>query len=340
MSKHNYRRRSYSSDRDRRDRRHRDSRRDYKDDKYRREESDRRDYRDERRRSPDRRNKREDSERVIRRSPERKDIRPSSPTEKQPEKKDNGFSSNFKAKSSGVKQLTNFHSVGMNYMSSFDKKLYVGNIPKGLNENTLFKLVSAAMKRIAPDTEDPVVDVTLYDDGKYALVDFKDVATMKLGMKLNDIKLAGQKLEVGRPANYASQIGINGRSGMLNTVALAILNGSLQNLEGTKIQFPTRVLCFKDMFKNIDMTDDNNRKNCEDDLREECVKFGRIMSLEIPREKEAKGYGSAFVEFHSLNEAKEVRKQLANRRYYYSIVKIIYFDEKKFRERNFDFTIE
>jgi splicing factor U2AF subunit len=82
-------------------------------------------------------------------------------------------------------------------------------------------------------------------------------------------------------------------------------------LIGRKVQFPTRVLCFKNILVPSELDDDDEFKDICDDIREECNKFGRVMSINIPRteaDKEVVGVGHAFVEFYTLEESKESRR--------------------------------
>jgi splicing factor U2AF subunit len=82
-------------------------------------------------------------------------------------------------------------------------------------------------------------------------------------------------------------------------------------LMGRKVQFPTRVLCFKNIVSPSEIDEDEEFKEIIDDIREECNKFGRVMSINIPRtevDREVIGIGHAFVEFYTLEESKEARR--------------------------------
>ena len=82
-------------------------------------------------------------------------------------------------------------------------------------------------------------------------------------------------------------------------------------LMGRKIQFPTRVLCFRSILTPEEVDNDEEFKEIVDDIRDECTKFGRVMSINIPRtevDKENAGVGHVFVEFYTLEESKEARR--------------------------------
>ena len=82
-------------------------------------------------------------------------------------------------------------------------------------------------------------------------------------------------------------------------------------LMGRKIQFPTRVLCFRNILTTNEVDNDEEFKEIVDDIRDECNKFGRVMSINIPRTEDDKvnvGVGHVFIEFYTLEESKEARR--------------------------------
>ena len=84
-------------------------------------------------------------------------------------------------------------------------------------------------------------------------------------------------------------------------------------LMGKKVQFPTRVLCFQNILMSSEVDNDEEYKEIVNDIRDECNKFGRVMSIYIPRtevDKEVVGVGNAYVELYTLEESKEARRVL------------------------------
>jgi RNA recognition motif-containing protein len=63
----------------------------------------------------------------------------------------------------------------------------------------------------------------------------------------------------------------------------------------------------------MELDDEEEFKDILEDIREECAKFGRVMSINIPRKDQSSDInviGNAFVEFYTLEEAKEARRVL------------------------------
>ena len=100
---------------------------------------------------------------------------------------------------------------------------------------------------------------------------------------------------------------------LCNTVAAALSAGTMNApVGGKRIQFPTKILCFKNLTKGIDIENDEEWNNVKEDVREECAKHGRVLSIFIPRkdveDNPTPGMGNVYVEFQTLEEAKETRK--------------------------------
>ena len=78
-------------------------------------------------------------------------------------------------------------------------------------------------------------------------------------------------------------------------------------------------------------------------MKEEVVRYGRVMSISIPK-KDQPGNGNIYMEFYTLEESKETRrviyylyKQLSGRKFNGKTVKIIYYPEDKYKVRDFSF---
>ena len=60
------------------------------------------------------------------------------------------------------------------------------------------------------------------------------------------------------------------------------------------------------------MEDEEEFREFYEDIRDECSKYGRVMSLAIPRKDESgedtAGMGNAYIEFYTIEESKEARR--------------------------------
>ena len=94
-----------------------------------------------------------------------------------------------------------------------------------------------------------------------------------------------------------------------------------------------------------EVDNDEEYKEIVNDIRDECNKFGRVMSIYIPRtevDKEVVGVGNAYVELYTLEESKEARRvlfaiiqQMAGRKFNRKTVKLLYFSEEKYSKKDF-----
>ena len=98
-----------------------------------------------------------------------------------------------------------------------------------------------------------------------------------------------------------------------NTVTSILINGIMNApLKGEKITFWTKVLCFKEI---------------SEDIKLECEKYWKVNEIFIPRkdieENDVAGMGNAYVLFDSVNDAKNVIRNLCCRRFNDRLIRII-----------------
>lgn len=122
-----------------------------------------------------------------------------------------------------------------------------------------------------------------------------------------------QPLKVGRPKTYTGTIPMMDDGVLPNTVAAALQTKSLSNInEGRKIQFPTKIMCFKGLVRYFKIDDDDEYADIIDDIKDECNKYGKVVNVVIPRkdveDNPTPGMGNIYVEFNSLEECKQARK--------------------------------
>lgn len=177
------------------------------------------------------------------------------------------------------------------------------------------KLLNAALSALKANLQpgDPVLSSWISSDGHYAFVEFRTAEEANNGFLLNNISILGQPLKVGRPKTYSGSMSSMDETNICNTVAAALSAGTMNApISGNKIQLPTRILCFKNIVKNLDIENEEIFNEIKEDIREECSMYGQVLSLFIPRkdveDNPTPGMGNVFIEFASLEEAKDARR--------------------------------
>ncbi len=88
-----------------------------------------------------------------------------------------------------------------------------------------------------------------------------------------------------------------------------------------KVQFPTRVIMLSNILDASDLIGEEDYYDAQDDIRDECAKYGMLQTIEIPHpidDQDRRPFiGRVFVEYASLEDAKEARCVL------YAIVNIL-----------------
>jgi splicing factor U2AF subunit len=160
---------------------------------------------------------------------------------------------------------------------------------------------------------EPILSAWISTDAHYAFVEFRSAEEANNGFQLNNISILGQPLRVGRPKTYSGMMTMGDDGGVCNTFAAALSSGTMKPVVGKKIQCPSRVLCFKNIVKDIDIENEDIFDEVRDDIKEECRRFGgQVESIFIPRkdvdDNFTPGMGNVYVMFDNIEEAKEVRR--------------------------------
>ena len=87
-------------------------------------------------------------------------------------------------------------------------QIYVGNLVQGLvTEDALRQLFNSTMKAAFPEQQlpgvDPVVNVSMHSEGRYAFVELRSPEMASAALQLSgQVQLLGQNISVGRPSGY------------------------------------------------------------------------------------------------------------------------------------------
>jgi len=221
------------------------------------------------------------------------------------------------------------------------KKLYIGNLPIGLTPPILLQFLNSALMKLKPNlfyNGSPIVTCWISSDGHYAFIEFRSIEEANAGFILNGYKILDKPLKIGRPKSY---IGLTENNDVLNTAAYAFLNKDKNKLnKGKKIVFPTNVLNFVGMVKEIDIENEDVYNEIKNDVKLECEEFGKVEEIFMPRkdidENDVPGIGNVYVKFDNVDSAKNARKNLISRRFDGRLLTIKYYEEDKFNKKIFE----
>ncbi|PIA17122.1 hypothetical protein COEREDRAFT_97055 [Coemansia reversa NRRL 1564] len=84
------------------------------------------------------------------------------------------------------------------------RRLYVGNIPFGVDEDSIASFFNDLMVRtnIAPPDELPVQNIQINHDKNYAFVEVRNAEQATMGMGLDGVMFQNQKVKIRRPKDY------------------------------------------------------------------------------------------------------------------------------------------
>jgi len=162
---------------------------------------------------------------------------------------------------------------------------------------------------------------------EYVDLSLTDVAIAGMnGMQLGDKKLIVQRASVGAKIP-------GGMSGVF-PVQVQVAGLDLQAPNSN----PTPVLCLMNMVTEEELVDDEEYDEIYEDIREECSKFGRIRSMEIPRPVDGyqvPGVGKIYIEYTSPSETQAASDSLSGRKFASRVVLTSYYDPDRYAARDF-----
>lgn len=200
-------------------------------------------------------------------------------------------------------------------------KVFIGGLPNYLNEDQVRELLTMFGELRSFNL---VKDSAAGLSKGYAFCEYVDVAITDIaiaglsGMPLGDKKLVVQRASVGSKTMPAQL--------------------SIPGFDITKEISPTNILCLMNMVSADELENDESYDEIFEDIREECSKFGRIRSLQIPRpnkEFQVGGVGKIFIEYSSPPESSAASEALAGRKFANRVVITSYYDPELYYRNEF-----
>lgn len=139
-------------------------------------------------------------------------------------------------------------------------------------------------------------------------------------MELGDRHLKVSRASVGTTQAAGLDMGVNAMSMFAKTTSQDMETG--------------RVLQLLNMVTVDELLDNDDYEEIVEDVGEECGKYGRVLSLKIPRpsggSRQQSGVGKIFVKFDTEQSATNALKALAGRKFSDRTVVVSYFGEENF----------
>lgn len=104
---------------------------------------------------------------------------------------------------------------------------------------------------------------------------------------------------------------------------------------------PSRILVLTNMVSEDELMDDNEYRDIVEDVSAELNKYGRVLSVVLPRPasvdptSNGKGVGKVFVEFSRVDEAVKARGEVEGRQFANRVVGVEFMSEDKYNNRDF-----
>ncbi|KAK1833829.1 hypothetical protein QBC39DRAFT_41042 [Podospora conica] len=212
--------------------------------------------------------------------------------------------------------------VPSNVVIDSPNKISITNIPPYLTEENVIellvsfgKLKSFVLVKDKSTEESRGIAFLEYVDPSVTAVAIQGLDKMNLG----DHFLKAQKASIGI-TQVAGEMGVNAMSMLAGTTAI-----------DSDI---SRVLQLLNMVTPDELMDNDDYQEIRDDVQEECQKYGKIISVKIPRpvggSRQSAGVGKIYVKFEAPESATKALQALAGRKFSDRTVVTTYFPEENY----------
>ncbi|KAL2126822.1 hypothetical protein VTI74DRAFT_181 [Chaetomium olivicolor] len=201
-------------------------------------------------------------------------------------------------------------------------KISVTNLPLYLTEDQVMELLVSFGKLKSFIL---VKDNSTQESRGIAFLEYADSSVTNVAIQgLNNMMLGERALKVQK-----ASIGITQVAGEMGVNAMSMLAGTTSTDASA-----SRVLQLLNMVTADELMDNDDYEEIRDDVQEECEKYGKILSLKIPRpvggSRQSAGVGKIFVKFETPEMAAKALKALAGRKFADRTVVTTYFSEENF----------
>ena len=214
-----------------------------------------------------------------------------------------------------------------NIVADSPYKIYIGGLPTYLNADQVKELLSSFGQLKAFNL---VTEQSTGVSKGFAFAEYLDPSLTDQAIAgLNGMQLGDKSLVV--------QLACAGSRAQANPSAfpqIQVAGIDLSQGAGP----PTEVLCLMNMVTEEELKNDEEYEDIMDDIREECMKYGVVKSLEIPRSvpgMEITGVGKVFVEFNDKQECQKAQAALTGRKFANRTVVTSYYDPDLYHRRQF-----
>ncbi|KAL4433887.1 hypothetical protein ABPG75_000328 [Micractinium tetrahymenae] len=238
--------------------------------------------------------------------------------------------------------------------SKTQREVYVGNLTAGLvTADMLRQLFNSTMAAAFPDMAkegiDPVVNVSVHTEGKYAFVELRTPEMATASLQLNgQVQLLGATLSIGRPSGYVDP-GKAAAAAVVAAEALAKFQAESAHLrkqsglvsEETLKAEDTCYLQVDGMITAEVLADEGEYNEVLADIHDECSKYGTVLRVVVPRppvpdqaaQLMGSGvYGKAFVQFLDVEGARKAREAVSGRMFAGSTVEATFMQPQQFMD--------
>ena len=227
------------------------------------------------------------------------------------------------------------------------EKLQVSNLPKNMTKEQTEKLMGIFGKVIKVDI---VLDPVTKTPNGQCFVEFSTEAELQkatagaLGMKLAESVLETKKVPISQTSDtLAIGILIKNAAGQLATnpnAVDALIGITPKTMKSVLETHPSRVVKLKNLVNVAELFDSSCYEELLEDINEQCQRYGKIVSIEVPRPAisgpPGPGLGFVYVQYETVDQAMGSVKELNGLMFSGKKVEAVYYPEDSFKKKVLD----
>lgn len=148
-------------------------------------------------------------------------------------------------------------------------------------------------------------------------------------------------MQLGEKKLIVQRAALGNKNNPMNNAPVTIqVPGALHAIQNMKDTRPTEILCLLNMVTAEELADDEEYEDIVQDIKEECSKYGHVLSVEIPRptanNPDGHGVGKIYIEYQDQSEAIKAQNALAGRKFSQRVVMTMFYNPDMYHRRQFE----
>jgi len=205
------------------------------------------------------------------------------------------------------------------------------NAPAPAIQSEVDALLNAALAGAMPTSQQPMMAVQQQQPNPGALADIA-------AAYLSQVFPSAPMPVAVTPGSIMTQVAATNAADIASAALNAAFGGAGVQSQ-PYVPLKTRILVLLNMVTDQDLATNQDYNDLREEVREECEKYGTLLSIKIPRVQDGFPENSTairkiYLEYATVQDANSAENELAGRSFGNNVVQVTYFDEQQYLSGN------